>query len=80
MDDSYYPEGGGASFTDAEWKRAKQNIEKLREKLAATCRHLVRSKEPPKPRKVDWDKIRAARERLAEKERDVLREASGFIE
>ena len=82
LDDTHetIPEGGGASFSKAEWARAKRNVEKIRKRLAATCRHLIQSTEPPKPRKVDWEKIKAERERLAEKERDVLREAGGFTD
>ncbi|KKN36843.1 hypothetical protein LCGC14_0769650 [marine sediment metagenome] len=81
VDENYFtmPDGAnGASFTKEEWERADRAIQKIKDRLAETCRHLIRSPGEPKRRKVDWDKIRAERERLADKERDALRVAGGF--
>lgn len=79
-DDSNYtlPEGGGTSFTKEEWKRAKKAAKKIRDKLAQKCKHLIQAEDGPKPQRVDWEKIKAERERLDEKERDAIREANGF--
>jgi len=65
-DDAHYtlPEGGSTSFSKEEWARAERNAKKLRDRLAQTCKHLIQSTEPPRKRKVDWDKIREERERL----------------
>ena len=69
------PDGGSVSFTDAEWDRAEAAAQKSRDRLAQNCKHLIKSPDGPKPRKVDWEKIKEARERLERKERDALRTA-----
>jgi len=75
VDDNHFtlPEGGGTSFTDADWARAKKAEAKQRAELAKTCKHLIKSPDGPKPRKVDWKKIKAERERLEQKENDAQR-------
>ena len=80
MDDSYYtlPDGGGTSFSKADWARAARARKKQREKLAKTCKHLVKSSEEPKPRKANREQIKAERARLEQKEQDAEREADGF--
>jgi len=81
LDDSNYtlPEDNGECyFTEEEWERAEKAEERIRAKLAKRCKHLVKSPGGPKKRKVDWDKIRAERERLEQKEQDAIREAMGF--
>lgn len=82
VDDSSFtlPEGGSVSFTDAEWARAKKAEEKQRAELTKTCKHLIKSPDGPKPRKIDWKKIKKERERLEQKERDAQRVAGGYEE
>ena len=72
------PDGGGTSFTDAEWKRAMAAAKKSRDRLAKTCKHLIKSDEPPKKRKVDWNKIKEERERMEQKLRDAERQGDGY--
>lgn len=81
LDDNNYtmPEGGTIGLSAEDWKRAEKAEKKIREKLAKTCKHLVKGPSPKK-RKVDWEKIRAERERLEQEERDAMRIASGFEE
>ena len=80
LDDKHdtLPAGGGASFTKAEWARAQANVEKIRERLAKTCRHLVVSPDPPKKRKLDWGKVRRERAKMDQDARDAERIARGF--
>ena len=80
MDDANYtiPDGGGTSFSAAEWARAKKAAKKLRNKLAQNCKHLIKSTKEAKPRKANRAKIKEERERMEQKERDAQREANGY--
>lgn len=80
VDDSYYtvPDDSGVSFTKEEWARAKKAEEAIKKRLAKRCKHLVKGGAPTTKPKVDWDRIKAERARLEQKERDAKIEANGF--
>ena len=80
LDDNHdtLPAGGGASFTKAEWARAEERVQEMRDRLAKTCRHLVVNPDPPRKRKVDWNKVKRERERMEQDLRDAERVARGF--
>lgn len=76
-----YPEGPfQAGFTDADKKRIDRNVEKLRERLAANCKHIIKG-EPRKSKKwIRRAEIEKERERLEEKLAAAELEANGYID
>lgn len=73
------PEGGvGIAFTKDEWARSAVAVEKIKARLAKTCRHLIVNPDPPKKRKVDWAKVKRERERVEQDLRDAELVARGF--
>ncbi len=71
------PPGGGASFTKDEWKRSEAAVQKIRDRLAKTCRHLIVSPDPPKKRKVNWAKIEEERAKQERRLQDAEQIARG---
>ena len=68
----------GASFTKAEWARADDAVEKMRARLAKTCRHLVVNPNPTKKRRVDWVKVHRERKAVEQRLQEAKRAAWGL--
>jgi len=78
-DNAYtYPSSGGASFSKAEWARAKRAIARMDARLRATCKHLIKSGKPLVIKRVDYKKAQEERELLEQKLLDAERAAQGY--
>ena len=75
-DDFVHPETGGTRFTMEEWERAKAAAERMRKRLVARCRHLIKG-EPRAPQRANWEKINKARAEAEERLQAAQRAARG---
>jgi len=78
-DDFTHPEQvSQVSFSPQEWAKAKKAIEKIRERLAATVNHIIKSDEPRKRPDFNKKKRKLNLGDVDEKLKAVEREARGF--
>ena len=76
-DDFVHPAGTiGANFTEKEWERAKAAVDRLRQRLAARCKHLIKG-EPRGPQRINWEKVNKAQAEYEEKLRAAERAGKG---